>query len=1216
MATAAVHYHLPAFQARSRPDAAVKDISKQINASVAAAQSEAVAIGKKLGSDSVSFSKLLRLAHCPTFIYRHNELIFWSDHTIIPDLDYPPDVTHPVAVSNTYGTFIVVPHIASGYNIFLYIPLQNEYRIRNSFLSPGLEQRIFGKTNARLVLTKRKGLPQVRTSDNKFLFALDFGENKTDAGQAALELILFSGGVIFYILFCILWSRRLLKQGKYNEGIILLLALLAALRLAMLQLNLPFALKEVELFDPKVYAASYWSPSVGDLALNMLLLTTVAWASFYLFQKNKVMGQLKVLPRQKIRYILAGCFLSFFMLLVVLFKFYHGIYHNSPLVLDISQSLDLTRYKLVIYGIMFLHTAALGVFTFILATVVRVLLQQEELLWPYKVVGAIALALLVLAGVLDLEYISVVLIGSFFWLLIIISAQHPGAINFPYRTYLFIFLIISVSAATGASAIYTHYQSELKAYKQKFGYTIMQDSDVLGEFLLDSVAMKIASDALIRSKMKGPYVDASFIKRKISKQYLRHYFDKYETSVYLFDSKGMALESADTSRASLHELMAQYDKPVNRTEHKDLFLINDPMRYNTRMYLKVIEVPLDTWQKGTIILQLRLKKLLPNSLVPELLVDQGSNQPFRTDRMSYAFFENGQLKYSEGEYDYATNFSRSLLNRWELERDGIRHEGYHHLGIVDDNGQVLIITTENYGSKELLSNFSFLFLVFTAGAILCTLLLLLLQRRYIQNNSLNFSTKIQLFLNFGILLPLVLVSIITAGLVTASYRKDLMRSYENRGEAIQQNLSTLLTRNVMQRKNLLLKYVTDIASVAEADINVYDQDGRLLVTSQPLIFEAGLLSKLVNPQAFAAISERQALRVLLNEHAGSLTFNSIYLPLRDSESSGQIAGFIGIPFFDSEKQLEIKLIELITTTMNIFTVMFIMFMVLTFFASRALTVPLRMLANKLKRTSLTGKNEMLAYEGADEIGMLVNEYNRMLLTLEQNKVDLATREKEAAWREMARQVAHEIKNPLTPMKLSLQYLQKAISEKRPNTEQLIDKISHTLITQINILSDIATSFSNFTAMPEPKAELMDVAAALRKSVDLHNDPASVSVKADFEREEVFITADEGLMVRTFNNLLLNAIQAVPANRKPKIHVTLHVQPDETVLISIRDNGVGIPDEIQSKVFIPNFSTKYTGSGIGLAVAKRGIENAGGRIWFETEEGKGTTFFIALPLSKP
>ncbi|GAB3829922.1 hypothetical protein GCM10028895_45340 [Pontibacter rugosus] len=188
--------------------------------------------------------------------------------------------------------------------------------------------------------------------------------------------------------------------------------------------------------------------------------------------------------------------------------------------------------------------------------------------------------------------------------------------------------------------------------------------------------------------------------------------------------------------------------------------------------------------------------------------------------------------------------------------------------------------------------------------------------------------------------------------------------------------------------------------------------------------------------------------------------------------------------------------------MNIFTVMFISFMVLTFFASRALTVPLRMLADKLKRTSLTGKNEMLAYSGADEIGMLVNEYNRMLLTLEQNKQDLAMQEKEAAWREMARQVAHEIKNPLTPMKLSLQFLQKAIAEKRPNTEQLIDKISHTLITQINILNDIASSFSSFTSMPEPKAEPMNIAAALHKAADLHNDPATATLKKKFRSRKL------------------------------------------------------------------------------------------------------------------
>lgn len=1218
IATAAIHYNIPSFIFDKDSNTIQATISERINARVNEAKKEAANIGSQLRGSSVSFSHLLRQAKFPTFIYNKGQLVFWSDHTIIPDLDFPLIINRPTTISNSFGIFVVVPHQEGDYRLLLYIPLQINYRISNNYLKSGLQKNIFQNTVVKLVPDPGAKLPQVRTKQGDFLVALDVQSAPKKTGNDSFKLFLLTLGAVLYAVASIFWSRRFLKKMKYSKGVFLLLALLVILRVALLFLNLPFAIAETKLFDPRLYAASFWSPSVGDLALNMLLLAALAWAALYLFHKNKVLSHLKTVEANQSKYLQLACIIIFYILLLLLYKFYFGIYHNSPLSLDISQTLDISKYKIVLLGTIFIHTASLCVFSYILATVLSVLIAKESYMWPFQLLSAVASIFIV--GVIVLEaahLVSLVFTGILFWLAVILAAQYRHAVSLTYRIYLFLFMVIAVSALTGAMALYTHYQREIHDYKQNFASNLLQGNDVLAEYLLaEDVSKKIAGDALIKMKMVGPYVDAAFIKRKISRQYLRDYFDKYETNVLLFDSQGRTLESADTTAATLQELISKYDRPLTRTERKNLFLINDPSKFNSRMYLQLIEVTIGNQQKGTVVLQLTLKKMLPHSVVPELFVDQKHSQPFRTDQLSYAIYTNNKLSYSEGEYDYATNFNKARMQSAELFRQGVTQENSHHLGIRDAEGKTLIITTENYGARDVLSNFSFLFLVFTVGLICCVILFLLFKRQYIREFSPDFSAKIQIFLNFGILLPLLLVSITTASLVTSSYKKDLMITYEQRGEAIQQNLSSFLNTEVFLNKRRLQEKVTEVASISETDVNIYDQHGRLVVTSQPMIFEAGLLSKLVNPDAFAAISERQALRVLLDEQAGNLTFNALYLPLRESDTLGSVAGFIGIPFFDSEKELELKLIELITTTMNIFTIIFIVFILLTFFASRALTVPLRMLAEKLKHTSLTGKNETLAYKGADEIGMLVNEYNRMLLTLEQNKVDLAMREKEAAWREMARQVAHEIKNPLTPMKLSLQYLQKAIAEKKPNTEQLIDKISHTLITQINILSDIATSFSNFTTMPEPKAEPMDIGAALRKAVDLHNNSATATFTTDIPQEAVVIMGDENLLVRTFNNLILNAIQAVPGNRKPHIEFKLQTQPDNTVQITIKDNGSGIPADIRQKVFIPNFSTKYTGSGIGLAVAKRGIENAGGQIWFETEEGRGTTFFISLPLSNP
>lgn len=1216
--TAALHFNILNLEKYAFSNSTeIKDVQERVNATIRKAHQEATSLAKELKENPVSFSRLLNKTEYPALVYRNNKLVFWSEHSNITDLDQLPAIDKPTVVGNEYSTFLVVPHAAATYKIYISVPLQIDYRIKNNYLTKELPNNIFSQEDVSIILDPNTHFPKVHTTDGRFLFALEQTDKKPSAQSDHLQLIFLTLGIFFYVFGASLYCRLQLKRGNHSKGILTLLVSLILLRIALLLFGLPFSLTDAGLFDPQLYAASRWSPSIGDLALNMLLLVTVAFAGLYLFKKTEVLVQLKELPRRYTRIVIVGCILSFFLLLTVLYKFYYGIYHNSPLILDISLSLEFTRYKIILYGVMLAHTVALCAFTFMLVTIVSVLLRAETKWWPYQLLLIISVVLGLAVFAFNGQYWSILLIGSLFWMLIIFSAHQQRAVSLSYRSYLFLFMVLAVSALVGAFALYTHYQNESRVYKQAFASNIMLGNDVVGEYFLDEVAGKIANDALIRAKMRGPYVDASFIKRKITRQYLRDYFDKYETSVLLFDSEGQPLESADTTAITLKELLSKYDIPNNRTERKNLFLIKSPTRYNHRTYIKLISVPLGRVQRGTIALQLNLKELLPNSLLPELLENRGmhSDQLFRRDMLSYAIYDREKLSYSEGEYDYATNMDVVHIGHNEFYKVGHNQENHHHLGMQDENGKVLVVTTEKYGGTEILSNFSFLFLSFTLGIIIIGLVFLILERRLLKEFRPTFSTKIQIFLNFGILLPLLLVSIATAGLVTSSYKKDLISTYEQRGQAIQENLAVIASAGALMENDQLQERVMEVATIAEADVNIYNRQGRLLTTSQPLIFEAGLLSKLINPEAFAAIAERQALRIMQEEKAGNLTFNAVYLPLRLNNNPEELIGFIGIPFFDSEKQLDLKLIELITTTMNIFTVMFLMFMMLTFFASRALTVPLRMLADKLKRTSLTGKNQMLAYEGTDEIGMLVNEYNRMLLTLEQNKIELAMQEKEAAWREMARQVAHEIKNPLTPMKLSLQYLQKAIEEQKPNTEQLIQKISHTLITQINILSDIATSFSSFTSMPDPKPELMDIAAALRKAADLHNDPASAKISLSIPEEAVMVVADESLMVRTFNNLLLNAIQAVPTSRKPHIRISLQAD-EEQVLIKIQDNGSGIPKDIEHKVFVPNFSTKYTGSGIGLAVAKKGIENAGGRIWFETEEGKGTTFKISLPLASP
>jgi two-component system, NtrC family, nitrogen regulation sensor histidine kinase NtrY len=216
---------------------------------------------------------------------------------------------------------------------------------------------------------------------------------------------------------------------------------------------------------------------------------------------------------------------------------------------------------------------------------------------------------------------------------------------------------------------------------------------------------------------------------------------------------------------------------------------------------------------------------------------------------------------------------------------------------------------------------------------------------------------------------------------------------------------------------------------------------------------------------------------------------------------------------------------------------------------------------------------------------------------------------------MAKQVAHEIKNPLTPMKLSLQMLQRKIGSDEAAVDiNLIRRSVTTMIDQIDNLSDIVTSFSDFARMPVPKMELFDLVEVVKKSIDLYAEDRNIVLTSDIQMNEAWVKGDRQLISRTITNLIINAIQSVPVIRKAQIHIGL-VPNQESVTLECRDNGAGIPDAIKNKIFMMNFSTKSGGSGVGLAVAKRGIEHADGSIWFETKIDAGTTFFISLPLAE-
>jgi two-component system nitrogen regulation sensor histidine kinase NtrY len=285
--------------------------------------------------------------------------------------------------------------------------------------------------------------------------------------------------------------------------------------------------------------------------------------------------------------------------------------------------------------------------------------------------------------------------------------------------------------------------------------------------------------------------------------------------------------------------------------------------------------------------------------------------------------------------------------------------------------------------------------------------------------------------------------------------------------------------------------------------------------------------------------------------------------------------------------------------------------ILAFFLSNYITKSLQRIGALMKDVSV-GKNEPIVWDSTDEIGTLVAEYNRMLSEVEKSADALAKSERESAWREMAKQVAHEIKNPLTPMKLRIQHLQRAWDDGAKDFDKRIKDTSHSLVEQIDTLTNIANEFSNFAQMPKAKREMCDFAQIVSASTELFSDTSNVKFR--FENQvsgSAEIYADKDQVIRVLNNLITNAFQAIPADGKGAVIARLS-ELDSKFLCEIKDDGQGIEESQKGQIFVPNFTTKSTGMGLGLAMVKNIVESHNGEVWFETQIGLGSSFFVSFP----
>lgn len=460
-------------------------------------------------------------------------------------------------------------------------------------------------------------------------------------------------------------------------------------------------------------------------------------------------------------------------------------------------------------------------------------------------------------------------------------------------------------------------------------------------------------------------------------------------------------------------------------------------------------------------------------------------------------------------------------------------------------------------------------------------------------------------------------SILIAGVTIYQFKeeaKELHREKLNRKEnAIKANINYVLrtTTYPVDTESLSLIFkekIYEIQDIHNTEINIYDLDGYLLKSSVAKFYMDSVETRM-NPEMVKALQNSATKKYVENFKTEDQNYQSSFTYILDNYFKP--IGILNLPYIEDDGFLDKELNEFLMLLSQVYLFMLISAIALAYFLSKYITSSLQTISKKITKTRFDQPNPKISYEEISyEIKPLVKAYNQMIDELEESAIKLAKTEREEAWRQMARQVAHEIKNPLTPMRLSMQSFERNFDPNDPNINTKVKEFSNTIVQQIDNLSAIAGAFSDFAKMPAQQNESLNIVEIVKLTLDIFNDN---KIRFYSENDNIQIKFDRSQLIRIITNLVKNAIQATEDKETPFIGVNISTKENE-VIINVEDNGVGIPEDMQERIFEPRFTTKSSGMGLGLGMVKNIVETYKGDIKLTSKPNEGTIFTLKLPKS--
>ncbi|MEG2556720.1 MAG: ATP-binding protein [Odoribacter sp.] len=1074
-------------------------------------------------------------------------------------------------------------------NYFALLKIKNDYPYTNNYIKNKFGEflKITEENEKQITISPVaiSGGHLIQDKDNVGLFYIGYGDQYKEraSNYLLLSMYLLFFLSLFYIYDLLLKNTKSWKsQLLYFSGFLLFLL---GLRYFMQTFRMPPTLYRMPIFDEHISKDIFLS-SIGDLLMTTFCIFQIVYITFTNLKINYQSEKL-----HRFRYLIAVSLIGIVFLFIDFFNFLIDfVVENMDIHLNVAQLIhvgipSVLAFIAIIFG---------GLVIFIIIYVAISLFQHIMSFWNVvKMMTLICLGLWLISSVFNLY--TNFWDCFFIWVISLLLSINKYLLKKDIQRSIYILVIFLLSIYI---VMVTKKYECYKEQRQRMDYAteLIEERDYNFEKRL------LEMDSMIRQSTNLEQLLNTNREQEADSLLKRHLLDmggyNYSPDI-TFCRAGDSLLLSETKE--YRECREYFEYVIQRYGHK----IGSSGFYSIGSFDGYVTY-LGRFRYGNINLYLRFDAAKDDEGLgyPQILSRKSANEKNNIYRYSYAKYSKGELVSSSGNFVYYKKLK--AFGKYNQEVELIDKDKYSHMMIpVDDDSMLVISLYENAFTlyyMNVLYAFFLCIIIFSYGLF------------FNVNRDINFrrgtlKTRIKNNVISLIFILFVILTTLSIYMNTKSFEGRHNTKVIELLKYVNKELEHLDCVDVSECPEIT-KILSDISELLMIDINIYSTSGGLVATSRPEVFEFGFDGSLINPKAQKYIQGEGSTSYIESEKIGELGYMSAYMPLTLDNGKSYI---LNVPYFAQNDELNLDIIIMVVITINIAIVVMVLAFILSGVMAEQVTKPLQMVNDKLKKMHFGGKNEQISYHHKDEVGMLVQEYNNMVAKLDESVEQLARSERENAWREMARQIAHEIKNPLTPMKLNIQFMLRSLQmEDSEKFKQRFKDISGMLIEQIDNMAAIASAFSDFAKMSVAQNETFEIGDLVNSCVILFRNNVEL-LKCDIE-PEIRIFADKEQMRRVIINLLKNAEQSIPDERKGEIQVVVR-KVNQKVEIRIRDNGCGISEDSQKKIFEPNFTTKSSGTGLGLAISRRIVESFGGKIGFHTELEKGTEFYVILNCMK-